>query len=173
MINRSVWLIAVCNDVAVMTFPEFPDCILQLTMVELIYTYITYLHSSHRTVFQRNQGKCQIVCISLLIFIVLSGKWNLKAAFLGFCFLIQLLIRMMFISILYKIFLTLTSFIRYKVTVMVLICFVFPSWITNEFFEAISNYHYDNSLLVLQCISYRLFQITCQSTFWDVKNLQY
>ena len=145
-------LIAVCNEVALMNFPEFPDCILQLTMVEFIHTYITYLHSSHRTVFQRNQGKCQNVCIFLLIFIVLSGKWNLKAAFLGFYFLIQLLIRMMFISILYKIFLTL---------------------ITNEFFEAISNYHYDNSLLVLQCISYRLFQITCQFTFWDVKSLQY
>ena len=64
-------------------------------------------------------------------------------------FLIQLLIRMKFyinpmfiyisyISYLYKIlmivfFLTSISFIKYKVTVMVLICFVFPSLITNEF----------------------------------------
>ena len=32
-------------------------------------------------------------------------------------------------------FLTLISFIRYKVTVMVLICFLFPSWITNEFLK--------------------------------------
>ena len=29
------------------------------------------------------------------------------------------------------------SFIRYKVTVMVQICFVFPSWITNEFLKII------------------------------------
>ena len=47
-----------------------------------------------------------------------------------FSFLIQLLIRM---TILYKIFLTSIRFIRYKVTVKVLICFVFPSWITNDF----------------------------------------
>ena len=57
-----------------------------------------------------------------------------------FSFLTQLLIRMKFYIKshvrLYKIlcslvfFLTSISFIRYKVTVKVLICFVFPSWIT-------------------------------------------
>ena len=60
-----------------------------------------------------------------------------------FRFLIQLLIRMKFYIKfhvrLYKIlcslvfFLTSIRFIRYTVTVMVLICFVFPSWISNDF----------------------------------------
>ena len=35
-------------------------------------------------------------------------------------------------------FLTSISFIRYKVTVMVLVSFVFPSWITNEFLKDVS-----------------------------------
>ena len=40
-------------------------------------------------------------------------------------------------------FLTSISFIRYKVTVMVLISFVFPSWITNEVLKANSKTYLD------------------------------
>ena len=68
-----------------------------------------------------------------------------------FRFLIQLLIRMKFCIKshvrLYKIlcslvvfFLTSISFIRHKVTVLVLIFFVFPSWITNAFFNLFSSF---------------------------------
>ena len=46
-------------------------------------------------------------------------------------------------------FLTSISFIRYKVTVMVLICFVFPSWITNEILKYRYIYH-RNDLITMQ-----------------------
>ena len=95
-----------------------------------------------------------------------------------FRFLIQLLIRMKFYIKsyvrLYKIlcslvfFLTSIGFIRYKVTVMVLICLVFPSWITNEFLKLHQMmYMYDESVYWL--VHARRILMLCISTFHSRK----
>ena len=67
-----------------------------------------------------------------------------------FCFLIQLLIRM---TILWKSYVHYysISFIRYKVTVMVLVSFVFPSWITNKFLNSFSTFVIFCFVLVVLC----------------------